>query len=87
MFKNNNLKSLKTIVGHLKKGKSGCFAKTIFYLLQSHPQTNCTAEVTGKRFNLVDGQGLQVPCNLQFTGERTFISVLKEQTNLLKEKK
>ena len=31
-----------TIVGHLKKGKSGRFAKTIFYYLRSHPQVNCT---------------------------------------------
>ena len=31
-----------TIVGHLKKGKSGRFAKTIFYHLRSHPQVNCT---------------------------------------------
>ena len=75
------------IVGHLKKGKSGRFAKTIFYYLRSHPQANCTAKLTGKIFNLGDGEGLQVPCILQFTGERKFISVLKEQFNLLKEKK
>ena len=75
-----------TIVGHLKKGKSGRFAKTIFYYLRSHPQANCTAKVTGKRFNLGDGEGLQVPCILQFTGERKFLSILKEQFNLLKEK-
>ena len=30
--------SIGTIVGHLKKGKSGRFARTIFY---------CTAKVTG----------------------------------------
>ena len=47
-----------TIVGHLKKGKSGRFAKAIFYYLRSHPQANCTAKVTGKRFNLGDGEGL-----------------------------
>ena len=75
-----------TIVGHLKKGKSGRFAKTIFYYLRNHPQANCTAKVTGKRFNLGDGQGLQVPCIFQFTGKRKFIALLKEQFNLLKEK-
>ena len=74
--------STETIVGHLEKGKSGRFAKTIFYYLRSHPQANCTAKVTGKRFNLGDGEGLQVSCILQFTGERKFISVLKEQFNL-----
>ena len=76
-----------TIIGHLKKGKSGCFTKTIFYYLRSHPQENCTAKVTGERFNLGNDEDLQVHCILQFTGERKFISVLKEQFNLLKEKK
>ena len=76
-----------TIVRNLKKGKSRRFAKTIFYYLRSHPRENCTAKVTGKRFNLGDDGGLQVSCILQFTGERNFISVLKEQFNLLKEKK
>ena len=76
-----------TMAAHLKKGKSGCFAKTTFYYLRSHPQANCTAKVTGKRFNLGDGEGLQVPSILQFTGARKFISVLKEQFNFLKEKR
>ena len=75
------------IAEHLKKGKSGRFAKTVFYYLRSHPQANCTAKATGKRFNFGDGESLRVPCVLQFTGERKFISVLKEQFNLLKEKK
>ena len=75
-----------TIVGHFKKGKSRHFAKTIFYYLRSHPQANCTVKVTGKIFNLGDSKGLQVPCILQFTRERKFMSVLKEQFNLLKEK-
>ena len=75
------------IVGHLKIEHSRRFAKTIIYYWRSHSQTNCTAKVTGKRFNLSDGEGLQVPCSLQFAGERKFISVLKEQFNSLKEKK
>ena len=75
-----------TIVGHLKKGKSGRFPKTIFNYLRRHPQINCTAKVTGKRFNLGDGEGLQLPCILQFTGKRKFISILKEQFNLLRKR-
>ena len=47
---------------------------------------NFTAKVTGKRFNLGDYKGLQVPCILQFTAERKFVSILKEHFNLLKEK-
>ena len=37
-------------IEHLKKGKSGRFAKTVFYYLRSHPEAKCTAKVTGKRF-------------------------------------
>ena len=78
--------SNRTIIGHLKKGKSERFAKAIFYYLRSHPQANCAAKVTGKKIYLGDGEGLQVPFILQITGERKFISVLKKQFNLLKEK-
>ena len=38
----------KNIVGHLKNGDCGCFAKTIFYFLQSYPEPECIAKVTGK---------------------------------------
>ena len=75
-----------TIVGRLKKGESGRLAKTIFYYLRSHPQANCTAKVPGKIFNLADGEDLLVPCILQFTGERKFISVLKENLICLKKR-
>ena len=50
-----------TVVGHLKKGDSGKFATTIFYFLRSGTYCNCYAEVSGKRCNLKDGEGLQVP--------------------------
>ena len=50
-----------TVIGHLKKGDSGKFAKTIFYFLRSGTYCNCSAEVLGKRCNLKDGKGLQVP--------------------------
>ena len=71
---------------HLKKGEYGRFAKTIFYYLPSHPDAKCTAIVTGKRFNLGDGEGLQVPCTLKIKGERKFVSILAEQFNVLKER-
>ena len=75
-----------TIVGHLKKGKTGRFAKTIFYFLRSHPEAKCTAKVTGKRCNLGDGEGLQVPCSLHITGLKKCVSVLTQQLDLMKEK-
>ena len=44
------------IVGHLKKGTSGRFAKTIFYFLRSDAYSSAGAKVTGKRCNLGDGE-------------------------------
>ena len=56
------------VVGHLKSGKSGRFAKTIFCFLKGDENNRCTIEVTGKRCNLGDGEGMQVPCLLHFEG-------------------
>ena len=36
-------------VGHLKKGDTGRFSKTIFYFLRSHSEAKCVAKVTGKK--------------------------------------
>ena len=44
-----------TVVGHMKKGQSGKFAKTIFYFLRSDTYCNCYAYISGKRCNLKDG--------------------------------
>ena len=50
------------IVRHFKKGTSGRFAKTIFYFLRCDAYSSAWAKVTGKRCNLGDGEGMQVPC-------------------------
>ena len=42
----------KKVVGHLKKGESGKFAKIIFYFLRSDPYSSCIATISGKRCNL-----------------------------------
>ena len=65
-------------VGHLKIGKSGRFAKTIFFFLRSDPNNKCTIEITGKRCNLGDGEGLQVPCVLYFEGIYLYVERLKK---------
>ena len=62
------------VIGHLTKGKSGRFAKTISFFLS----TDNICRVAGKRVNLGDGDGLQIPCNLHFTGQAKFINKLKE---------
>ena len=60
------------IVGHLKKGKTGRFEKTLFCFLRSDPYSKYHAKVTWKRCNLGDGDGLQVPCILYIFGQAAF---------------
>ena len=71
-----------TIAGHLNKGETEHFAKTIFYFLRSHPDAKSTTKVTGKRCNLGDGE---VSCSLHIMGQTKFISVLKHQLDAMKE--
>ena len=65
------------VVGHLFKGKFARFAKTISYFLRAGNENCCRDEVTGKRVNLGDGEGLQIPCIPHFSGEAKFVSKLK----------
>ena len=74
-----------TVVGHLKKGDSGKFAKTIFYFLRSDTYCNCYAEVSGKRCNLKDGEGLQVPCKIIITGQKKYVNILKHELQKINE--
>ena len=64
-------------VGHLPLGKSGKFSKTIFYFLRADEFSSCKIVVTGKPVNLGDGEGMQVPCKLIFTGIKKYIDILK----------
>ena len=66
------------VVGHLTKGKTGRFAKTISFFLRASEDNVCKVEITGRRVNLGDKQGLQVPCKLHFVGNVKFIDKLKE---------
>ena len=67
------------VVGHLMKGKSGRFAKTIFYFLRADKKNDCTVVVTDKAINRGDGEGMQVPCTLNFKGHRKWIDILKKE--------
>ena len=58
------------VVGHLKKGDSGKFAKRILYFLRSDIYFSCYANVSAKRCNLKDGEGLQVPCKMILRGQK-----------------
>ena len=70
------------VIGHLKKGKTGRYAKTVFYFIWANPMNTASITVMGKRVNFGDGQGLQIPCTILFKGEEKYIEVLKKQLNL-----
>ena len=65
------------IVGHLPLGKSRKFAKTIFYFLRADELSSCKIVFMRKPMNLGDGEGMQVPCKLIFTGIKKCNDILK----------
>ena len=67
------------VIGHLPLGKSGKFAKTIFYFLKADKENKCKVVVTGKVVNKNDGLGMKVPSRLIFTAEEKYINILKER--------
>ena len=73
------------IVGHLKKGTSERFAKTIFYFLRSDAYSRAWAKVTGKRCNLGNGEGIQVHYKLSLSGQPRFVSLLRKELIKMKE--
>ena len=66
------------VIGHLPKGKSVKYAKTIFYFLKTDPLNICHVKITGKFLNLGDNKGMRIPCLLQFTGNCKMINMLQE---------
>ena len=71
------------VVRHLKEGSSGRFEKTIFYFLRSDTYAKCCVKIpgvkiTGKPVNLADGEGMQVPCILEFEGKGRYIDVVNQ---------
>ena len=75
-----------TVVGHLKKGDSGKFAKTIFYFLRSDTYCNCYDGNCRKRCNLKEGEGLQVPCKIIITGQKKYVNILKHKLQKINER-
>ena len=64
------------VIGHLKKGNTGQYAKTVFYFLRANPMNTASVTVTGKRVNFEDGQDLQIKFLAQFYS--------REKKNILK---
>ena len=67
------------VVGHLKKGDFGKFAKTIFYFLRSKAYCNYYTEVSGTRYNLKDRERLQVLCRIIITGQKKYVNILQHE--------
>ena len=72
-------KKKKLVGGHLPKGKTGRFAKTIFYFLKSCDDNCCYVKVTGKAMNQGGGMGMKVPCKLLFSAEEKFLRIFRFQ--------
>jgi len=70
-----------SVIGHLMKGKSGRFAKTIYYFLRASEHHKCKVRVTGSAINQGDNKGMKVPCTLMFTGQSEFIDMLSHELN------
>ena len=66
------------IVGHLMQGKSGKFAKSIFYFMRASHCNKCSVIVTGNPVNLGKGEGMQVPCIIKITGIPLMIKTLQK---------
>ena len=71
------------VFGHLPLGKSGKFAKTVFYFLKSDKNHHCKITVTGKATNAGDGLGMKGPCQLFFLAEEKLIIILQEKLSKL----
>ena len=66
------------IIGHLPLGKSGKFAKTVFYFLKADKSHGCTITVTGKAINAGDCLGMKVPCKLFLLAKKTLFIFYKK---------
>ena len=71
------------VIGHLPLGKSGKFAKTVFYFLESDKNHHCKITVTGKTINAGDGLGMKVLCKLFFLAKEKFVIILQEKLSKL----
>ena len=72
------------ILGLLPLGKTGNFAKTIFYFLRAYKYSVCEVEITGRSVNLGDGKEMQVPCKLKLTGKNKFVNILQNSQKTIK---
>ena len=48
----------------------------IFYFLRANRSAECKVVITGKEFNLGDGEAMQVPCLLKISGTKNMLQIL-----------
>ena len=73
------IKKDEKVVGYVPLGENGKFAKTNFYFLHADPYGKCNLTVTGEAVNVGDGDGIQVPCILHLSGQKSMVEILKQQ--------
>ena len=71
------VKKDETVVGHLKKGTSDRFAKTIFFFLRCDMTGSCCVKITGRAVNLGDKKGQKVPCKVEIVGQEQYVNILE----------
>ena len=61
------------VIGHLPLGKSGKFAKTVFYFLKADKSHLCKISIIGKAINAGDGLGMnESSMSIILSGRRKF---------------
>ena len=68
-----------TTVGHLPKGKTGRFCKTVFYFLKIEKTSSKVVITSPKTVNLGDGLGMRIPCKLMFRAQSQFVDMLEQE--------
>ena len=71
--------SVVVVVVVLVKGKSGRFAKTIFYFLEASNFHGYKVCVTEKTVNQGNDKGMKIPCILIFKGQSEFVDTLSQE--------
>ena len=66
-------------VWYFPKMKRGQYAKTVSFFPQADDRNYCTVVVTGQAVYLCDKRGMQVPCNLCFSGTCPFLETLQRE--------
>ena len=65
-----------TAVLMVVSNKDGRFAKMIFYVLRADKYADFKVMIIGKKVNIGDGEGMQVPCLLKISGAKNMLQIL-----------